>query len=397
MQDEIRGMPAGAPFAPDDQFTFSVAGETNSAMVRWYAEQLQAAIQRRGHIFRAMQTSRVIDAAEGDGDDLTEQVRLVINLAEIDRPRSIRRAGQGTFVVTIVEGRDNEPEVMKAAYPLLPRTLSNMVIYNTRIAGVLESHFITIEQGHYVVRQNSDDESFFERVFDRIRPLACSHLVINNEFVPDLPDTLWRGDETTRLLGWAGRRLAGMGLLPAVFPVQEYLSERDLKHVKRLYNMGGLSYGNLSARAGHRQDTFWMSASGVDKSQLETVGRDILLVTEYDPARLQMRLSVPPNVEPRRVSVDAIEHFMIYREHPQVGAIIHVHAWWRDPIPSTQVNYPCGTYELATEVAELVRLAPDPSRAVIGLKNHGLTITGLSISEIFDRIDGMIVPQVPMS
>jgi ribulose-5-phosphate 4-epimerase/fuculose-1-phosphate aldolase len=397
MQDEIRSMPAGAPFAPDDQFTFSVAGETNSAMVRWYAEQLQAAIQRRGHIFRAMHTSRVIDAAEGDGDDLTEQVRLVINLAEIDRPRSIRRAGQGTFVVTIVEGRDNEPEVMKAAYPLLPRTLSNMVIYNTRIAGVLESHFITIEQGHYVVRQNSDDESFFERVFDRIRPLACSHLVINNEFVPDLPDTLWRGDETTRLLGWAGRRLAGMGLLPAVFPVQEYLSERDLKHVKRLYNMGGLSYGNLSARAGHRQDAFWMSASGVDKSQLETVGRDILLVTEYDPARLQMRLSVPPNVEPRRVSVDAIEHCMIYREHPQVGAIIHVHAWWRDPIPSTQVNYPCGTYELATEVAELVRLAPDPSRAVIGLKNHGLTITGLSISEIFDRIDGMIVPQVPMS
>ena len=36
-------------------------------------------------------------------------------------------------------------------------------------------------------------------------------------------------------------------------------------------------------------------------------------------------------------------------------------------------------------------------RAVIGLKNHGLTITGLSIAEIFDRISGMIVPQVPMS
>ena len=87
----------------------------------------------------------------------------------------------------------------------------------------------------------------------------------------------------------------------------------------------------------------------------------------------------------------------LVRAHPEVGAIVHIHAWWRDPIPSTQVNYPCGTYELAAEVADLVRHAPDPSRAVIGLKNHGLTITGRSIPEIFARIDGMIVPQVPMA
>jgi ribulose-5-phosphate 4-epimerase/fuculose-1-phosphate aldolase len=140
-----------------------------------------------------------------------------------------------------------------------------------------------------------------------------------------------------------------------------------------------------------------MSASGVDKSRLQTVGRDILLVTGYDSDRLLIRLSVPPAVEPRRVSVDAIEHYMIYREHPEVGAIVHIHAWWRNPIPSTQVNYPCGTYELAAEVADLVRQTPDPSRAVIGLKNHGLTITGRSIPEIFAHIEGMIVPQVPMA
>ena len=212
-----------------------------------------------------------------------------------------------------------------------------------------------------------------------------------------LPERLWAGDEPTRQISWAGQQLDSMGLLPAAFPIHDILSERDLRHVKRLYGIGGLSYGNLSARALHDPSTFWMSASGVDKSKLQTIGRDILLVTGYEPEKLQMRLSVPPGVEPRRVSVDAIEHFMIYREHPQVGAIVHVHAWWRDPISSTQVNYPCGTYELAYEVAELVRQAPDPARAVIGLKNHGLTITGPSIEEIFERIDGMIVPQVPMS
>ena len=324
-------------------------------------------------------------------------MRLVLNLCDFDRPRPVHRRGQGTFVATIVEGADDEREVMKAAYPVLVRSLSNMVVLNTRIGGVLESHFITIEQGHYVVRHEGDDQEFFERIFERIQPLACSHLVINNDFVPNLPESLWNGDEPTHQISWAGKQLDTMGLLPAAFPIHEFLTERDLRHVKRLYGIGGLSYGNLSARAAHNPDFFWMSASGVDKSRLKTVGRDILLVTDYEPANLQMRLSVPPNVEPRRVSVDAIEHFMIYREHPSVGAIVHIHAWWRDPILSTQVNYPCGTYELASEVAELVRQAPDPSRAVIGLKNHGLTITGLSIPEIFQRIEGMIVPQVPMS
>jgi ribulose-5-phosphate 4-epimerase/fuculose-1-phosphate aldolase len=389
---------AGPTFHAEEQITFAIAGETRSELVRWYVARLREALERQGHLPRPMQTLRIADALTDDnGLDLADQVRLVINQADLDRPRSIRRAGQGTFVVTIVEGRDDEAEVMSAAYPVLVRSLSNMVIFNTRAAGVLESHFITIEQGHYIVRQTGDERTFFDEVLGRIRPLACSHLIINNEFAPDLPPALWQGDDVTQQIGWAGRKLDQLGLLPSVVPIDRLLSERDLRHVKRLYNMGGLSYGNLSGRALHDPSCFWMSASGVDKSRLETVGRDILLVTGYDPARLLMRLSVPANVEPRRVSVDAIEHWMIYREHPDVGAIVHVHGWWRDPIPSTQVNYPCGTYELAAEVAELVRQAPDPSRAVIGLKNHGLTITGHSIREIFERVEGMIVPQVPMS
>jgi class II aldolase/adducin N-terminal domain-containing protein len=389
---------AGSTFDFDERLTFTTAGETSSAFVSWYAEQLRDVMTRQGHTHRILNGTLAMDAVpEGAPSDPREQVRLVLNLCDIDRARPIRRSGQGTFVVTIVEGADGEREIMKAAYPVLVRSLSNMVVYNTRIDGVLESHFITIEQGHYTVRHTGSEAEFFQRVFARIQPLACSHLVINNEFVPDLADGLWAGDETTRQIGWAGKQLDGMGLLPAAFPIHLYLSERELRHVKRLYGIGGLSYGNLSARAPHNPRHFWMSASGVDKSRLETIGRDILLVTDYEPDRLLIRLSVPPSVEPRRVSVDAIEHYMIYREHPDVGAIVHIHAWWRDPIPSTQVNYPCGTYELAAEVADLVRHAPDPTRAVIGLKNHGLTITGRSIPEIFARIDGMIVPQVPMA
>ncbi len=394
MYQESSALFEGAHFSDEEVMRFSIAGETNSELVRWYAEQVRETLMRQGHTFRSFDQ---VYSTELGAIDPNEQVRLVINMADIERPRPVRRSGQGTFVVTVFEGSDNDTTVMQSAYPLLVRSLSNMIVYNTRIGGMLESHFITIEQGHYVVKNTGDDQAFFERVVGRIQPLACSHLVINNEFTPDLPDNLWEGDETTAQIGQAGQVLDSMGLLPAAIPLERFLSERDMRHIKRLYGMGGLSYGNLSARAPHDLRFFWMSASGVDKSRLQTIGRDILLVTGFDPDQLLIKLSVPPSVEPRRVSVDAIEHYMIYREHPEVGAIVHIHAWWRDPISSTQVNYPCGTYELAAEVAELVRQAPDPSRAVIGLRNHGLTITGHSIREIFERIECMIVPQVPMS
>ncbi len=229
-----------------------------------------------------------------------------------------------------------------------------------------------------------------------LRELGLDPLIVTTgaENVPDLPEELWEGDEITRQITWAGEQLGKLNLLPAPWPIQDLLSERDLKHVMRLFGIGGLSYGNLSAR--RDEHTFWMSASGVDKSKLYEVGRDILLVKDYVPERNAMILSVSPKVQPRRVSVDAIEHFMIYREHPDVGAIVHIHAWM-DDINSTEINYPCGTRELAVAVSDLVRDSPDPSRAVVGLKNHGLTITGRSLPDIFERIDGRILAQVPMS
>jgi ribulose-5-phosphate 4-epimerase/fuculose-1-phosphate aldolase len=66
-------------------------------------------------------------------------------------------------------------------------------------------------------------------------------------------------------------------------------------------------------------------------------------------------------------------------------------------IPATDVNYPCGTQELAESVAELIDREPDPAHAVIGLRNHGITATGESLTEILDRVTPKILRQVPMS
>jgi hypothetical protein len=374
--DIISYVPAGS-----GDLAFTLNGTARGARQQWFRDGLVREMNRRGHVQHG-----------GAADD----IRLVLNFTDFSDPKPFRRKAQGTFVASVML-TDHEPEdIFRTFYPLLLYALSNLGIILVDDNDRLDAHFMTMEQGHYVVTLDpaAPEDDFFAAIYERLAPLATSQLVINNDFLTDLPEDLHEGDDVTRQITWAGEKLGAMNLLPAPWPIQDFLSERDLKHVMRLFGIGGLSYGNLSARKD--EQTFWMSASGVDKSKLREVGRDILLVKDYVPERNAMVLSVSPDVQPRRVSVDAIEHFMIYREHPEVGAIIHIHAWM-DGIESTHINFPCGTRELAVAVSELVRRAPDPSRAIVGLKNHGLTITGHSLPEIFERIDGKIIPQVPMS
>lgn len=314
--------------------------------------------------------------------------RLVLNFVSPESPRPYRRQAQATFVLSLMEFPRVPEEPVRALYPYLVRALSNMLLVYIPDR---EAHFLTLDLGHYV---EPEGERFHERLFARVHPLASSVLVINNRFEGDLEPELWEGDDLTHALSAAGKTLEIWNLLPAPFPIEEILPPKDLRHVKRLYGIGGLSYGNLSVRKDAKR--FWMSASGVDKGNMRTIGRDILLVKDYDPAEQAIVLSVPPGVEPRRVSVDAIEHWLIYREHPTVGAIVHVHAWM-DGVPSTLFHYPCGTYQLGQAVAEGVRAAADPARTMVGLKNHGLTITGVSLADILARIEGKLLRQVPMT
>ena len=68
-----------------------------------------------------------------------------------------------------------------------------------------------------------------------------------------------------------------------------------------------------------------------------------------------------------------------------------------DGIEATDVNYPCGTEELARSVAQLVREDDDPAHAIVGLRNHGITVTGPSLEEILDRIEPRVLREIPMS
>ncbi|HXY16715.1 MAG TPA: class II aldolase/adducin family protein [Gaiellaceae bacterium] len=338
--------------------------------------ELEAWVEAIGREFERDGFARVDDVAEAD---------FVLNMFDAADPKAFRRSSRGTYSASFYELPDEPEDVLRTSYPNLVRTLANVVVL--RVPGK-SVWFTTMERGTYRISEDPAE------VFERLAPLAKSKLVIDNEWVPDLEPDLWGGDEITADIAAAGRRMGDLDLLPAPFPVHEFLDERDLRHVMRLYSVGGLSYGNLSARKDARR--FWMSASGVDKTELEVPGRDILLVTGYDEPNAKIILSVPPGIEPRRVSVDAIEHWMIYTQHPDVGAILHVHAWM-EGIAATDVNYPCGTQELAESVADLIAREPDPAHAVIGLRNHGITATGDTLSEILDRIEPKVLRQVPMT
>lgn len=357
---------------------YAFNGRATTPMLARFTEVMATELERAGFV-RAPEDPR--------------GANLVMSLVDVDNPKPFRRGGRGTYVLAVVE-RPSHPEPiqesLKADYPLIPRALANLVLDYVPGKG---AWFTTIERGHYGVFAE-DDDRLAQRVVNRLLPLARSRLVIDNEFRTDLEPALWQGDDLTRSIRDAGVRLGALDLLPNPFPIHDLLSERELRHVKRIYGIGGLSYGNLSARKDQRR--FWMSASGVDKTKLDVPGRDILLVSDYDRRHGRMVLSVPPEVEPRRVSVDAIEHWTIYQEHPGIGAILHVHAWV-DGIEATDVNYPCGTEELARSVAALVRRAPDPDHATVGLRNHGITATGSSLEEILDRIGPRVLREIPMS
>ena len=364
---------------PDTAPLHSVAVNTNYAILD---EPRSDALARLVEELSAAVAQHRFTRTELDDAD------FVLNLIDHDDPRSFRRRNRGIFAAALHE-RDETPG-LAAEYPLLVRALANIVLCYVPGEGVW---FTTMEQGHFLV-EGAEPHQLAQRVVNQLLPVATARLVIDNEFRTDLEPELWDGDEVTEEIQQAGERLDRLGLLPNPFPIEDVLSERDLRHVKRLYSIGGLSYGNLSMRKDERR--FWMSASGVDKSKLETPGRDILLVSDYDEPNGRIVLSVPPGVEPRRVSVDAIEHWMIYQENPDVGAILHVHAWV-EGIDSTQLVFPCGSEELASAVADLVRTHPDPARAIVGLRNHGITAVGESLTEILDRIEPKVLRQVPMS
>src|SRR5262245_43665037 len=247
-----RGGDAGRSTTKSTTAFFAVVGHSATGSLERFVSLLRNSLGRAG-------LSETSDANVAD---------LVINVVDEDNAKPFRRKSRGTFVVGLYE---RESHSLPEDYPMLVRALANIALCYVPGEG---AWFTTMERGHYGDTAEQGDEALAEAVVQRLLPLARSRLVIDNEFVTNLEPELWEGDENTEELIAAGKRMGDLDLLPSPFPIEDLLNERELRHVKRLYGIGGLSYGNLSQRKDAVRS--WMSASGVDKAALETPGRDIL-------------------------------------------------------------------------------------------------------------------------
>ena len=131
--------------------------------------------------------------------------------------------------------------MLRTGYPLLVRGLANLCVMVSPTGDGIAAHFVTLEQGTYASSTRATTTTFFAKsVFERVEPLASSRLVIGNEFTADLPDDAVGRRRHHPPDPRAGEHLAALDLLPAAFPIEEILSDRDLRHVKLLYGIGGL-------------------------------------------------------------------------------------------------------------------------------------------------------------
>src|SRR4029077_3672107 len=184
----------------------------------------------------ALGRADLVETDDGNAAD------LVINVVDEADPKPFRRRSRGTFVVGLYE---RESHSLPEDYPMLVRALANIALCYVPGEG---AWFTTMERGHYGDTAEQGDEALAEAVFQRLLPLARSKLVIDNEFLTDLEPELWKGDEETEEIIAAGERMGDLHLFPPPFPIEGFLNERELRHVKRLYGIACLSYGNPSQR-----------------------------------------------------------------------------------------------------------------------------------------------------
>jgi ribulose-5-phosphate 4-epimerase/fuculose-1-phosphate aldolase len=320
---------------------------------------------------------------------------FVLNIIDLESPKAFGRKSQEEMVVSITLIREPIPDLKASCYVALVKSISNMLFCISIIDGKEhpKAYSITPEVGFTEFSYNP------ENIYKYMHPVISSHFVLKNRVYDDLQLKLNENIPEVEDLKVYGKELRKLGVLPAPFPLTEFLDKDLIDQLYRLYQIKGLSYGNLSIRNLNHKiagTSYWMTARGVDKSNLKGPGKDILLVKGYDSESGEMIVSVPPEYDPRvRVSVDAIEHYLIYRAFPGTGAIVHVHAWIDDVLCTSQ-SFPCGTSELAENVVELLKKSSSPERTEVGLKNHGLTITGPDIKDIFMRIHGRLKTNVPM-
>ncbi len=152
---------------------------------------------------------------------------------------------------------------------------------------------------------------------------------------------------------------------------------REIVECGRKLGEAGLvsgSEGNVSARC-LRGMAITTGGSRLDA----LLSEDVVIVTDYDPSR-----SIVFASGAKEPSSESPMHFLIYRQFPDVGAVIHVH---HDPTVNeaeahpgkfnlTEKFAPYGTLELALEVLKALRKGN-----FVVMRKHGVLAVGRDLDD----------------
>jgi len=210
---------------------------------------------------------------------LDQSSNFVLNIIDLESPKAFRRKSQEEMVVSIALVKNSGTDLKSACYVALVKSISNILFCISIQDEHPKAYSITPEVGF--TEFNYDPGAMYERMY----PVISSHFVLRNRLFEDpLLDENEIIPEVEDLKTFA-KELQKLGVLPAPFPLTEFLDRDLIDQLYRLYQIKGLSYGNLSIRnLNHNIEgtSYWMTARGVDKANLKGIGKDILLVNGYD-------------------------------------------------------------------------------------------------------------------
>ena len=330
------------------------------------------------------------------GEESTEVADVVLAFMpdgdEVDQLGIERRTYQDFIGIFFIGNSvDNDAERVVRAYELGLRCMANLAGYIELTGDGPHDYkmtLITPERGHELVTGSPDAA---DELFDTLVRRSDVTYVDDNVVHTDLPEELADGTPTTRRMREIARQLDSLDLVPTAVSL-EGLSERARRRFFKVLGLKQVSYGNMSAR--HDGNSFWMTGRGVNKGNLEVIGRDIILVSGFDREDRQVHLRVPSGFDDARVSIDSSIHAVIYETFPNIEAMIHIHSYV-DNIVFTDDHYPCGTIELCESTLDGLRLTDAPDRTILGLANHGILVTGTNLDEAWGQIEARLGALVP--
>ena len=148
----------------------------------------------------------------------------------------------------------------------------------------------------------------------------------------------------------------------------------------------GIGYGNISQRFIRNQ--FFISGSSTGKFE-QLTEQHFSLVSAIDIARNTVHCSGPI-----RASSESMSHGVIYKQCPEVQAVIHIHnlELWKKllhKVPTTNASAAYGTPEMAYSIIELLGTTDLKHQKIFVMEGHyeGVFAFGESLTEALETLN----------